>query len=223
MKIHVGTLPVLFAILFSTIITGCVNYQANYLQPLFGIAAKDGERMQVNDGLIEIPDYAPSISQGYFAAPTEATPGDFHPDHPGIDIVAVVGTPVLAAAPGKVINSRYDPMYGNQIAIQHKHTPDMKTSYFHLSSRLVEKGDQVKAGQPIESLGSTGILAAFRHLHFEVRSLHNKLWHPHNPHLFWKDGIGKVTCYSNDVDHKIANTQFYITYPVACKNSGSLH
>jgi hypothetical protein len=54
-------------------------------------------------------------------------------------------------------------------------------------------------------------------LHFEVvrRTAQNKLI-PYDPHLFWVDGVGRVTCF--DPDLEIPALPFRITYPVICQS-----
>jgi len=87
--------------------------------------------------------------------------------HDGIDIAAIAGTHVFAAAAGKVVyaDSRLSG-YGNLIII--RHSSDMFTAYAHNKKNLVVSGQEVKAGQHIANVGSTG-RATGAHLHFEVR------------------------------------------------------
>lgn len=94
----------------------------------------------------------------------------FHPvqkrwkAHRGTDYVAAVGTPVMAAGDGKVIEASYNKYNGNYVFIQHgeKYT----TKYLHFKKKAVKKGDFVKQGQTIGYLGSTG-LASGPHVHYE--------------------------------------------------------
>ena len=93
----------------------------------------------------------------------------FHPvlkrwkAHHGTDFGAKRGTPILAAADGKVIFSGWKSGYGKVIKIQHK--DDYVTLYAHQSRLRVKKGKQVKAGQIIGYVGSTG-RSTGPHLHF---------------------------------------------------------
>jgi hypothetical protein len=74
----------------------------------------------------------------------------------------------------------------------------------------------VAQGQAIGELGSSGLFAAFPHLHFEIRVLNDGgQWPPFNPHLFWVDGIGIVSCFSKD--RETTTPGFSTTYPVQCK------
>ena len=89
-------------------------------------------------------------------------------NHKGVDFVATEGTPVKAAARGKIIGMRTDEEYGNVIEL--KHDNDSITRYAHLSEFYKEKhkGDMVEAGDYIGKVGSTG-RSKGSHLHFEVR------------------------------------------------------
>ena len=89
--------------------------------------------------------------------------------HSGTDIAAPYGTPVLAAAGGTVtVANATDPWggsYGYYVKIQHDGTFD--TLYAHCSSICVTPGQQVRQGEVIGYVGSTGNSTG-NHLHFEV-------------------------------------------------------
>lgn len=88
--------------------------------------------------------------------------------HEGIDLPAPVGTPVFAAADGKVVYAGNGIRgYGNLIVI--KHAGDLLTAYAHNSLLLVSEGQPVRAGERIALVGQSGH-ATGPHLHFEVRS-----------------------------------------------------
>jgi murein DD-endopeptidase MepM/ murein hydrolase activator NlpD len=86
--------------------------------------------------------------------------------HTGVDIVAPVGTQVMAAAGGVVSASTFMPEYGNVVDVDHDN--GLTSRYAHLSKRLVKVGDVVMKGQLIALVGSTGRTTG-PHLHFEVR------------------------------------------------------
>lgn len=87
--------------------------------------------------------------------------------HTGIDILASEGTPILAAASGGVIyNGDQMAGYGNMLII--KHSNGFSTVYAHNRSNLVKVGENVKQGQIVAKVGSTG-RSSGPHLHFEIR------------------------------------------------------
>jgi murein DD-endopeptidase MepM/ murein hydrolase activator NlpD len=94
----------------------------------------------------------------------------FHPvqkrwkAHRGVDYAANRGTPVMAAGDGKIIKSTYDKFNGNHVFIQHGEK--YVTKYLHFTKRKVKRGQSVKQGQIIGTVGSTG-LASGPHLHYE--------------------------------------------------------
>ncbi|WP_214788593.1 M23 family metallopeptidase [Exiguobacterium sp. s21] len=104
------------------------------------------------------------VSQGYGAA-SGAYGYTFHN---GIDIAAPVGTPIKAAASGKVVLTRSTGAYGNRIMLQHSiNGQTWHTNYAHLSSIGVKVGQTVTQGQTIGKMGSTGNSTG-SHLHFEI-------------------------------------------------------
>jgi len=86
-------------------------------------------------------------------------------DHKGIDIGAPSGSDIVAAAPGKVIISRYSSSAGYYITIDHG--GGLCTVYMHCSVLLASVGDVVEGGEVIAKVGSTGISTG-PHLHFGV-------------------------------------------------------
>jgi len=85
--------------------------------------------------------------------------------HQGIDIKALKGTPVKAAAEGEVIEAGENQIYGKYIKI--KHGEDIISLYAHCSDLLVSKGQNVKKGETVAKVGNTGT-SQEPHLHFEV-------------------------------------------------------
>jgi murein DD-endopeptidase MepM/ murein hydrolase activator NlpD len=87
-------------------------------------------------------------------------------DHKGIDLAAPTGTPVYASADGVIGKAEWFSSYGNYIQIEHG--GEMETRYAHLSGYAVAAGEQVRKGQLIGFVGSTG-RSTGPHLHYEVR------------------------------------------------------
>jgi murein DD-endopeptidase MepM/ murein hydrolase activator NlpD len=86
--------------------------------------------------------------------------------HSGLDFPGPLGTPILAAAPGKVVFVGQRSGYGNVVEVDHGQ--GILTRYAHLSGFTAKVGSQVAAGEQIAKMGSTG-RSTGSHLHFEVR------------------------------------------------------
>lgn len=165
-----------------------------------------------------LPPEAPSIISDYRSAygilgnlrqSYKGTPSR----HRGIDIIGAIGTPVLAAADGVVLAADFQDTAGNRVRIAHTalYAPlPLVTEYLHLDQILVDPGDMVLRGQQIGTVGTTGsgTTPERPHLHFET-------WGT-NPHLYWYDGAGRVTCYSEDRSY--AGDQIALTYPLRCSS-----
>jgi len=86
--------------------------------------------------------------------------------HNGVDIPAPHGTPIYATADGIVGRAQRLGGYGNYVEIEHGNA--IQTRYGHMSSYIVAPGQQVKKGQVVGYVGSTG-RSTGNHLHYEVR------------------------------------------------------
>jgi len=86
--------------------------------------------------------------------------------HTGTDISAPMGTDFIAANDGVVSKAEYNYAYGNMVMINHG--GGVSTLYAHGSKILVEVGQEVKRGDPVLKVGSTGYSTG-PHAHFEVR------------------------------------------------------
>ena len=108
-----------------------------------------------------------SSPYGYRKDPISGQANTFHS---GIDIPAPTGTKVIAAADGKVIQSRYVGGYGNTVIIDHgkENGKTISTLYAHNSKLLKKEGAIVQRGEGIAQAGSTGYSTG-PHVHFEVR------------------------------------------------------
>jgi len=91
--------------------------------------------------------------------------------HTGVDLAAVAGTPIQAAADGKVAFAGPASGYGNLILIEHSINGSVVASgYAHMYAEgiYVHIGDRVTAGEHIADVGSSGNSTG-PHLHFEIR------------------------------------------------------
>ncbi len=95
-----------------------------------------------------------------------------HRFHQGIDIVAARGTPIEAAADGKVVFAGRNKGYGNMVMVEH--ADGRRTIYAHAERLFVKTGATVAAGQTIAAVGSTGHSTG-PHLHFEIRESNRPL------------------------------------------------
>ncbi|GAB4338707.1 MAG: M23 family metallopeptidase [Candidatus Abyssubacteria bacterium] len=96
--------------------------------------------------------------------------------HEGCDIVAPRGTPVIAPADGVVRFAGWRDGMGRMIEIEHGF--GYVTVYAHNDKLLVKRGDEVRRGQLIGRVGSSG-RSTGPHLHYEVR-LNGRLVNPYN-------------------------------------------
>lgn len=85
--------------------------------------------------------------------------------HQGLDIAATPGTPILAPGDGIVTYSGYKRGLGNCVMVDHGY--GIVTVYGHNSTNYVKKGDRIKRGEIIGSVGRTG-LATGAHLHYQI-------------------------------------------------------
>lgn len=151
-------------------------------------------------------------------------PGTKDVVHTGIDIDAPAGTPVMAAAEGKVIWAGYglshgeksaDDPYGNAVAIRHPFGFGGKrlvTVYAHLQQVNVVQDQEVSMGQNIGLVGDTGLTTG-PHLHFEVRVEEYNYYTTRNPELWlappqgWGVLAGRLL---NNIDEPLFNQEVSI-------------
>jgi murein DD-endopeptidase MepM/ murein hydrolase activator NlpD len=129
--------------------------------------------------------------------------------HTGIDIPSPRDTPVLAAANGRVVWAGYGLYYGNNdpndpygLAVTIRHDfgyqgQRLYTVYAHMDEIKVAIGQEVKTGEVLGLVGTTGLTTG-PHLHFEVRMERNSYFTTYNPELWlappqgWGILAGKV-------------------------------
>ena len=112
--------------------------------------------------------YAQSISFDQLREEAGRQKANFRPPqfHEGLDFAAKTGTPVYATGDGVVEVAERRTGYGNCIDLSHGY--NYVTRYAHLSEILVKPGQDVKRGDLIGKVGSTG-KSTGPHLHYEVR------------------------------------------------------
>ncbi|WP_184084211.1 M23 family metallopeptidase [Sphingomonas xinjiangensis] len=91
-------------------------------------------------------------------------------EHHAIDIMAPRGTPVLAAASGRVEKIFESGNGGHTVYVR---LPDQRTVHYyaHLDRYLAGEGQVVRQGQPIATVGDTGSATGAPHLHFEIKTM----------------------------------------------------
>lgn len=109
---------------------------------------------------------------GYYIRPVAGvlTQG-FHGPYQAVDVGAPIGTPIYAAAAGRVIVAKpsgYNGGYGLMVIIQHDN--GSQSLYAHASKLFVKPGQTVAQGEHIANVGSTG-RSTGPHLHLEFRGV----------------------------------------------------
>jgi murein DD-endopeptidase MepM/ murein hydrolase activator NlpD len=97
--------------------------------------------------------------------------------HTGVDIAAPIGTPVHVTADGVVLQAGWHGGYGRCVVIDHGN--NYQTLYGHLSRIDVMEGQEIRQGEVLGAVGSTG-RSTGAHLHYEVRVAST----PVNPYRF---------------------------------------
>ena len=105
--------------------------------------------------------------------------------HAGIDISSTFGQPVRAAADGMVLTAGLASGYGREILVDHGN--GIQTLYGHLSGFAITPGEQVKRGQIIGYVGTSG-RSTGPHLHYEVRIRNT----PVNPHKYLRETMDQL-------------------------------
>jgi murein DD-endopeptidase MepM/ murein hydrolase activator NlpD len=117
------------------------------------------------------PESMPTLLpiEGYLTTHFQKRSWYYSRGHQGIDIAAEKGSVIRAAGSGIVVLANWTPDLGHVVIIDHGH--GFYSYYVHAQRLLVFQSNQVKKGQSVALLGSSGISSA-PHLHFEI----------------WKDG-----------------------------------
>lgn len=120
------------------------------------------EKLAHIPSVIPLKNYSVAAGFGYRRDPVNG----LSMMHEGLDFAAPAGTSVYATGDGVVSVAQRVPGYGNCIDIDHGY--NYLSRYAHLKELLVKEGDEVKRGQLIGRVGSTG-KSIGPHLHYEVR------------------------------------------------------
>lgn len=195
--------------------------------------AWSGEKKWLGMTIVIPPDALPIISDYKNRIGVNGKMRSNH--HQGIDIAGESGQSIIAAAPGKVLETTIEKCWGPTIVIDHGRGIDgnkIIALYGHVDEILVKVGETVSRGQLIAKLGNNHntffCIAGVRHLHFQIgrkyRTVKNASWgHGHflidgnngvNPHLYWASGKGIITCYQTNQSYP----QGSLTYPTPCKH-----
>lgn len=143
------------------------------------VPSRSGNTRQLASVKKPVAGWTDRLAEGGFLWPVRGTiSSSFGPRgggfHPGLDIAAPYGTPIRAAAAGRVTTASYSGGYGNLVVIEHPGA--YATAYGHQSRIAVYVGEIVEQGQVIGYVGSTGNSTG-NHLHFEVR-INGKVTNP---------------------------------------------
>ena len=130
---------------------------------LVGAFAQPENAGSTQSGAMQWP-VAGNVTSGFGERKNPLGPGDDF--HPGLDIAAESGTPIMASASGRVVSAGPDGGYGNLIVLDNGN--GVTTRYAHCSQIFARVGEAVIAGETIGAVGSTGASTG-PHLHFEVR------------------------------------------------------
>jgi murein DD-endopeptidase MepM/ murein hydrolase activator NlpD len=195
-----------------------------------GIAVELKGYTEVTNAIIKEPDGCWPIKSGYHDM-SDLDGNTRSKKHLGIDIVAPKGTPVVAAADGKVIYTGRQIVGGKAIHILHGkdiYENIIDGYYIHLDEIKVEEGQLVKRGEIIGTVGNTGTgmpLSKTAHLHFEVKLLESENttfmlgWllgsKPISPAYFLKNNNNKYEFYKKETLFENLLSIVFL-YPVIC-------
>lgn len=151
-----------------------------FVQQMGGLSGSCNDSFTASDKGFIMPVENPILTSGYVERVNPVT--GMAESHKGLDFGQPFGSEVRAVADGQVIISQYDgvPVSGYGMAVLIKHSDTLYTLYGHQSKLNVAVGENVKQGQVIGLIGSTG-QSSGPHLHFEVRlSMYGDFQNPVN-------------------------------------------
>jgi murein DD-endopeptidase MepM/ murein hydrolase activator NlpD len=128
----------------------------SYVRPRINLAAASAPR--------GLPLSARALTSGFGMRVNPVT--GIYAEHTGVDLAAPMGTPIVATAGGVVGTAGWTGGYGLMVAVENG--GGLETRYAHMSRILVLPGSQVRAGDVLGYVGSTG-RSTGPHLHYEMR------------------------------------------------------
>jgi len=135
--------------------------------------------------------------------------GKKRPVHHGIDFGGVAGTEVISATYGTFVRRNFDECSGPGITVRTDFAASdgsgegpVFVRYAHVEPYpSLKEGQKLKPGDPLGTtipLRHTRCHDSREHVHYELRIQADRDRHI-NPHAFWADGDGKVTCYAESM------------------------
>jgi murein DD-endopeptidase MepM/ murein hydrolase activator NlpD len=149
--------------LAESIATGSPLGIARALETQWGDRVEDEANAQakIDDALLAYDTHGVSSPFGWRKDPLDGT----ERFHDGVDLPAREGTPVIAVAPGRVLEVGRNGGYGLEVVVEHGE--GWRTRYAHLSATHVRPGDRIARGARLGDVGGTG-RSTGPHLHFEA-------------------------------------------------------
>jgi murein DD-endopeptidase MepM/ murein hydrolase activator NlpD len=157
----------------------------------------------------------------YYGDWTGVRPGQRPAPHTGLDFDASRGDPVIAARDGTVVRVFVDGLCGNGIVVQHLVGGTIwRTAYCHLDETDVQPGQQVKRGDVLGKVGTTGHSLGVPHLHFGLLQPGGESFATIDPLPFIVGCFdpAKTVTYST-LEASGAKPRPVLTYPVWCAGS----
>jgi murein DD-endopeptidase MepM/ murein hydrolase activator NlpD len=199
-------------------LNGCQQQPQQLFIPGVNWSTQERPRKETYTGFAgyPLPSVAPvALSYGWHENPSTGK-ATFHS---GIDLLANPGTPVLSVDGGTVAFAGQQASYGNLVVVNHQ--GGRQTRYAHLKYLSVRAGQEVKTGDALGTVGSTGRPDTDKpHLHFEVRYYSPQGWVAQDPEPNLKarpDSESqslKIKVYSNAGSVKVVDRKHLIRNPL---------
>jgi murein DD-endopeptidase MepM/ murein hydrolase activator NlpD len=156
----------------------------------------------------------------YYGDLTGVMPGRRPAPHKGVDFDAFKGDPVIAATDGTVVRVFVDGLCGNGIVVQHPAGETFwRTVYCHLDETNVQPGQQVKRGDVLGKVGTTGRSLGVPHLHFELHQPRGESFDTIDPLPFIVGCFDPAKTAYSTLDVSSEKPRLVLTYPIRCAGS----